>query len=168
MAPVRIELVRTEEQAIHVRTLARAFVEWLLERYPEREAHIRAYLIAQCFEEQLANLLVMFTPPSGECLLVWMNETPVGIVMLKSRDDGTVEMNRMFVLSEARGLGVGRALCDVLIEQAKTLGYKDLLLTALPRHREAIALYRSLGFVDDNRADEGSPDDVVSMKMHLT
>ena len=89
---LRVEQVRTEEQADHVRALARSFVDWLFERYPERKEHIRNYLIAQRFEDELDDLLTRFTPPSGECLLAWVDESPAGIVMLKPQGDHVAEM----------------------------------------------------------------------------
>lgn len=162
-----IKPVRTEAEAAQVRRLARGFVDWLGERYPDYQDQIDAYLEAQNFESELERLLEIFAPPDGECLLAVLESAPAGTVMLRRRDDTDCEMNRMFVAPDARGQGVGRALCRELIGRAKAIGYRNMLLDAGMRHHEAVALYRSLGFVDDDRADKFSGEGMVQMKLVL-
>ncbi len=164
---MKIKLVRTEEDAANVRRLARGFVDWLGERYPEYQDRIDAYLEAQNFETELERLLDIFGPPDGECVLAILEGTPAGTVMLRRRNQADCEMNRMFVAPEARGHGIGRALCRELIDRAKALGYRNMLLDAGMRHHEAVALYRSLGFVDDDREDGFSGEGMVQMKLVL-
>lgn len=169
MGEIGVELVRTEDQAAHVRQMAWEFVDWLRERYPELHASIDEYLSNQDFQGMLDRLLEAFTPPAGECLLARLDGAPVGILMLKPYDDAVCEMNRMFVRPAGRGQGVARALCQRLIGRARELGYDAMVLSALDRHDEAIALYRSIGFRDDARtADtESGADREVQMRMAL-
>ncbi len=47
----------------------------------------------------------------------------------------------------ARGLGIGRALLDRVITEARTLTYRELILDTLPTISEAQELYRASGFV---------------------
>ena len=64
----------------------------------------------------------------------------------------------------ARGRGVGRVLVTTLIERARALGYRSLFLSTVSRFDAALALYRSLGFVEV--AEGGDPDDVqVDMRL---
>jgi len=166
---VEISLVRSGVQADEVRTLAWEFVDWLRSRYPEDLATIDEYLFNQKFAEQLANLLEHFTPPDGECLLAGVDGASAGIVMLKPAGPGTCEMNRMFVRPEARRRGVGRALCLRLMERARELGYRTMVLSALDQHHEALPLYHALGFHEDARASdtEAGKDHEVQMKIEL-
>ena len=77
-------------------------------------------------------------------------------------------MNRMFVRDSGRGLGLGRMLVKTLIKRAREMGFHTMILTALPRHREAIPLYQSCGFTMDDRArDTGDSDNSVRMKLKL-
>jgi GNAT superfamily N-acetyltransferase len=165
---VSISTVRTDEDAEIVRALAWEFVAWLRERYPDMLDMIDTYLKTQKFDEQLAGLLTIFAPPKGECLLAKIGGEPAGIVMLKPHPSGACEMNRMFVRSTARGKGVGLALGQTLVQEARNLGYGRMILSAGFRHDEAIPLYRRLGFAEDKTLpDTGAGDAEVRMALDL-
>ena len=53
------------------------------------------------------------------------------------------------------GLGIGRALTDACIECAKAAGYRQLELEAVAANQTALALYRSVGFVEYGRNPRG-------------
>lgn len=166
---VEIHLVRTRDQADAVHDLAYAFVDWLRARYPEMADELDTYLAHQNFDAQIRDVLTHFNPPRGECLLATHDGQPIGILMLKATGDGTCEMNRMFVRETARGLGAGRALVERLKQRAAEMGFTAMTLGALPRHHEALALYRSAGFdLDDRPRDAGDSDNVVLMRIDLT
>ncbi len=148
---LKIELVRNHEQADAVYGLAHEFVAWLRGRYPEMAVEIDRYLELQKFDEQIQNVLTHFNPPRGECLLAVKDGQPIGILMLKDIGEGACEMNRMFVRDSARGLGAGRALVERLKQRAVEMGFTQMTLGALPRHHEALSLYRSCGFQPDDR-----------------
>ena len=166
---VTIDPARSDADLIDATDLAWAFVALLKERYPERAKSLDRYLLDQRFEEMLADFRNCFNPPTGECLIARSDGKAVGIVMLKPVDASLCEMNRMYVVPEARGLGIGRTLCKALISKAIELGYQEMRLGALDRHFEAIPLYRSLGFADNPDPPEFSRDDpgVVHMRIKL-
>jgi GNAT superfamily N-acetyltransferase len=141
--------VRSDADVAAASLPARDFFLYLRETYPEAEAAIDAYLIAQDFEGQLADFRTHFNPPRGECVLARLDGAPAGVVMLKPNGPGVCELNRMFVARAARGLGVGRALCETLISTARRLGYREMRLEALNDRIEALPLYRKLGFAPD-------------------
>ena len=169
MTGLSVSVVRDEAQAVHVRAMAWEFVDWLHVRYPDLSHSIDEYLTNQNFKQQLGDLLVHFNPPSGECLLAKVDGRAAGILMLKPKDDDTCEMNRMFVREFARGRGVARALCLGLMERARELGYRTMILSTLNRHYEALPLYRSLGFEVQHRAPdaESAKDLEIQMKIAL-
>lgn len=59
----------------------------------------------------------------------------------------TCELQKMYLLPQARGQGLGKCLLLTLIEQARALGYRYMYLESFSKMREALYLYESLGFV---------------------
>jgi putative acetyltransferase len=58
------------------------------------------------------------------------------------------EIKRMYVASEMRGRGLGRALLARLEDEARALGLDRLVLETGTRQAEALALYRNAGFTE--------------------
>lgn len=146
---LEIRKVRSKADIGEVKTLIGEFWDFIAERYPERKTKVDEYLAEQNFDEQLANFDKYFAPPFGECILALKDGRSIGILMMKAHNADLCEMNRMFVRPEGRGAGVGRKLCKALISEAKKLGFKEMRLDAWDRHREALPLYESLGFVPE-------------------
>lgn len=69
-----------------------------------------------------------------------------GCVALRSLSEDVAEVKRLFVRPHSRGRGVGRALMERLLDEARTAGYRAVRLETMEAMREAQALYRSLGF----------------------
>jgi ribosomal protein S18 acetylase RimI-like enzyme len=61
---------------------------------------------------------------------------------------GICEMNRLWTRPGHRRSGLGRALCEAAMAAARDLGFRRMILDVVPERAAAIALYRSLGFVD--------------------
>ena len=163
---IEIVYVRDEADAEEVRALARALRAWNYEFMPDLTSVIDAYFTSHDFEGHLERLLTVCNPPDGECLLARVDGAAVGAVSLQRRTASEAELNRLFVRTAARGAGVGRALVTTLIARARALGYQTLFLSAVRRFDVALALYRSLGFVEV--AEGGDPDDVqVDMRLEL-
>lgn len=97
-----------------------------------------------------------YAPPRGRLYLARLDSMPAGCVALKRLEGTTGEVKRMFVLVTARRHGVGRALMEQLMSDARRMGYERLRLGTLDEMQAAQNLYRELGFVEIPRylADE--------------
>lgn len=102
----------------------------------------------QDFGAELAALPGKYAPPRGELLIARdAAGEPLGCVGLRPLSQaGCCEMKRLFLLPAARGLGLGRAMSEAVIAQARRRGYRELRLDTLPTMTAAIALYEQLGF----------------------
>jgi len=97
---------------------------------------------------KVAELPGDYTPPAG-CLLVARDDgAAVACVGLRRLDAATCEMKRLYVRPSHRGLGLGRALADAVISEARLVGYVRMRLDTLPSMSEAAVLYERLGFRD--------------------
>ncbi len=61
---------------------------------------------------------------------------------------------RMSVAPEHRGQGLGRALVEHLLEEARRCGYRRVLVETTKEWHDAIRLYERCGFVEYARDDE--------------
>jgi len=100
----------------------------------------------QGFDEDLANLPGEYAPPKGYLLLAEYKGQLAGCVALRQLEESICEMKRLYVRPEFQGLGIGRALAQFVIEQARTIGYTYMRLDTAPSMQAARTLYRSLGF----------------------
>jgi GNAT superfamily N-acetyltransferase len=166
---VTVVRVRSSDEIEAVRGLVWEFLDVMRERYPDMLAEIDAYVAHQNIAGQLEDFASYFLPPAGECFLALHDGAPVGMVMMKPKGESDAEMNRMYVRTSARGLGLGRTLGEALVDEARARGLRTVWLDALYRHVEALALYESLGFVryTDPSAFQAGDERVIHMKLAL-
>lgn len=88
------------------------------------------------------------TPPAGAWIIARLHGRPVGCGAVKLQGDGSAYLKRMWVSSEARGIGLGRRLLAELESWARGAGATRVQLETNRALREAIALYRSSGYVE--------------------
>jgi GNAT superfamily N-acetyltransferase len=96
----------------------------------------------QEFTRELPHLL----GPRGRLLLAYAGTDVVGVGALRPVSADIAEIKRMYVRPAARGRGVGRAVLERLLADARSIGYAVARLETATFMREAHALYRSLGF----------------------
>lgn len=58
----------------------------------------------------------------------------------------TCELVKMYLLPQARGLGLGKTLIDKCIGKAREFGYQHIYLETMPELRQALNIYARFGF----------------------
>jgi GNAT superfamily N-acetyltransferase len=133
----------TDEHRQHVRELFWEYLQWANARVTEEfgvSFDIQAMLV-----DDMADL-GKFMPPAGRLLLAEWQAHMAGIAGLRQIDASTAEVKRMYVLPAARHHGVGRALLQGLLAEARLMGYQRVRLDSARFMTAAHALYRSAGF----------------------
>jgi ribosomal protein S18 acetylase RimI-like enzyme len=145
---MQVEQAEGEADVEEVRRLFRAFVSWHHERHTSDAHLIDAYFDDTAWQRELAGLPGDYAAPGGSLLLARQAGVVLGCIAAHPLDDETTEMKRLFVAPTARHHGAGRALAEELMTRARAGGYRRMMLDTSVRQTEAIALYRSLGFVE--------------------
>ena len=84
--------------------------------------------------------------PGGTFIVGFEDDVPVCCGGFKPLPDGACEIKKMFVVTEARGRGVARALLVELEQRARELGYTVVRLDTGPRQRRAQRMYERAGY----------------------
>jgi GNAT superfamily N-acetyltransferase len=130
MNPI-IKVVKTTSENPDFISLIKTFDVFLWERYPELK------------NDYWGNNLIEFNP---NVIIIYLGEIAVGCGCFKKYNANTVELKRMFVSPEARGLGLAQRVIKELENEAIKQGFKAMILETLYRQIEAINLYQKVGF----------------------
>ena len=149
-------IARTEEDYREARVLLR-----------EYEARLGVDLCFQGFPEELRTLERTYGPPGGRFLILRSGERTAGCVALEDSGAKVCEMKRLYVRPEFRGKGLGRKCAEEVVHIAREMGYASIRLHTLPAMREAVALYRSMGFTEIAPYDETPVEGVLFMELGL-
>jgi putative acetyltransferase len=121
----------------------RAPIARLMREYVEA---LEADISFQDFEGECADLPGKYARPGGVVLLAWAADEAVGIVAYRPLERGICEMKRLYLLPRFRGTGLGRLLVEELVCDARSQGFRRMVLDTLPSMRPAQAVYSATGF----------------------
>ena len=137
----------TGDDLPRIRQLVRDYVAW-----------IGLDLAFQEIDAEIDGLPGDYAPPRGFLLVAGKaGAEPVAMIGLRPLDSACLaearsakagEMKRLYVAPAARGKGLARTLILRLLDEARSLGYREIGLDTLPMMGDAQALYASLGFID--------------------
>jgi putative acetyltransferase len=135
IAEIRITEAVWPEDRVPIARLMREYVEAL-----------EADISFQDFETEYASLPGKYARPEGVVLLAWAADEAVGIVAYRPLERRICEMKRLYLLPRFRGTGLGRLLVEELVRDARSHGYRRMVLDTLPSMRPAQAVYGAMGF----------------------
>ena len=71
-----------------------------------------------------------------------------GVKQLDNYIGNVCELQKMYFLPEARGIGLGSKMMQTCLQKAKQFGFEQCYLETLPYMKDARKLYRKVGFKD--------------------
>ena len=69
-----------------------------------------------------------------------------GVSQLENEAETICELQKMYFLPEARGLGLGTQMMEKCLQSAKDFGYEKCYLETMPYMLDAQKLYKKVGF----------------------
>jgi DNA-binding MarR family transcriptional regulator/ribosomal protein S18 acetylase RimI-like enzyme len=93
-------------------------------------------------------------PPAGQFFVAYRRGEPIGCGAVKHHAGAPAEIKRMWIAPSARGLGLGRRLLDTLESCARAGGARVARIETSAVLTEALALYRSTGWVEVPRFND--------------
>ena len=127
----KIEIIKTTSENPDFVTLIAALDVSLWERYPELKTNY------------WGNNVIELNP---NVIIVYLENKAVACGCFKKYDKNTIELKRMFVSPEARGLGLAKKIIEELELWAHDLGFSFSVLETLYKQNEAIGLYQKVGY----------------------
>ncbi len=155
---MKIIQATTPDEIQTARNLFREYSTWLA-----------VDLCFQNFEKELAELPGSYAPPGGRLFLAFNDDVQIaGCVGLRSLGDDVCEMKRLYVRPHFRAVGLGRQLLDLIVSEAREIGYQKMRLDTLPGKMDrAITMYRRLGFREIDRYYDNPNAEAMYMELDL-
>lgn len=161
-----------KEKPIRIEELTAADPESLISEARKLLLEYGRFVISQpgvarfCFgtlEKEAARLPLSYREQGGGCLVAHAKNGPVGFVAWRTVPETVAhdawELKRLWVRSEGRGMGLGRALTQAVLDRAVAAGRTAVFLDTVPDAMTAAhRLYLDMGFVpcaayNDNPVD---------------
>lgn len=127
----------------------------------------RQYLDVQNYEEELRHLEGKYGLPHGRLYLAYCENALAGCIGLRKIDQKNCEMKRLYVREQFRGKRIGEQLVQRILDDAKVIGYKHMLLDTLPFLESAIHMYRKYGFYEIESYNDSPMSTSIYMKLDL-
>jgi ribosomal protein S18 acetylase RimI-like enzyme len=152
-----IKDAKTDEQIAEARILFREYEAWF-----------GMDLCFQGFEAELAALPGKYAMPDGRLYLAYSDDKLAGCIALRKLGDGICEMKRLYVRDGFRGQRIGISLIELLIADAREIGYSKMRLdTYIQKMGKAVSLYETHGFVEIPPYYENPHQGVLFMELSL-
>lgn len=133
----------------------------------EGDSTFKEYLELQHFDQEIEHLQEKYGYPNGRLYIAFFDGKLAGCIGLKKIDDEICEMKRLYVRAEFRGKHIGNILAEKVINEAKKIGYKSIVLDTFPFLSAAIKMYKKMGFYEIEQYNDSPMKDAVYLKLDL-
>jgi GNAT superfamily N-acetyltransferase len=149
----KIEITKTTSENPDFIKLIAALDKSLWERYPELKTNY------------WGNNVIELNP---NVVIMYRDNQPVACGCFKKYDKNTIELKRMFVSPEARGMGLAKKIIQELELWAHDLGFSFSVLETLYKQDVAIGLYQKVGYaIVDNYEPYVGLENSICMKKQI-
>ncbi|MGO9326265.1 MAG: GNAT family N-acetyltransferase [Terracidiphilus sp.] len=121
----------------------------------------------QNFGDEVASLPGAYAPPGGRLALATVNGEAAGCIALRRVDSRRAEAKRLYVRPAFRGAGLGRALLEWVMTEARAAGYREIVGDTMPAMHEALALYDRMGFKRAKPYSEHPTEGAIFIRIEL-
>jgi GNAT superfamily N-acetyltransferase len=160
---MEIEIKLAYDSDHEIKELFLEYTEMLVENDPG----FAKYLELQNYDSELEYLTEKYGLPDGRLYIVQINNTLAGCIGLKKINNENCEMKRLYVRPKFRGHKIANKLVQIIIDDAKSIGYKAMLLDTLPFLQGAIHIYEKFGFYEIESYNNSPMDTSIYMKLDL-
>ena len=101
------------------------------------------------YDETTDQLFELFQKPGSIYYVALMDDELVGgggIYPSDGLPNGTCELVKMYLLPEARGIGLGKRIIQECLAFAKENGYSQVYIESMPELENALKVYEKFGF----------------------
>ena len=158
-----IKIIDAIEHPEEVRELFTEYTDMLI----ENDSSFKEYLSVQNYDDEISHLEHKYGRPDGRLYIVYCEDKLAGCVGLRKLDAENCELKRLYVRPDFRGRHLGRILTELIINEAKKIGYSHMLLDTLPFLKAAIKMYRDFGFYEIPCYNDSPMDSTIFMKLDL-
>ena len=121
----------------------------------------------QNFTEENRTLPGVYALPKGRLLLALVQGKPAGTIALRPLSKSSCEAKRLYVRPSYRGEGLGRALLDQLVKEARGAGYQEIFGDTLKSMTSALQMYSQIGFFEVGPYSSSPTPDAIFLKLPL-
>lgn len=138
MSEINIRLIGKEDNSAVAEVIRRVLIEHNVPKVGT--AYADASLDCMFETYSVANAAYFVVEREGKLI------GGAGIAPLENGTEDTCELQKMYFLNEARGLGLGSKMMEVCLTAAKSFGFKNCYLETMPYMEAAQKLYKKSGF----------------------
>ena len=113
-------------------------------------AWLEKYFVVEPIDEEvLSHPELYIIDKGGKIFFAMMDGEPVGcFAFMKEQESNEMELTKMAVSEHHQGKKIGNQLLQFAFEEAKRMGWKQLILYSNTRLEPAIHLYKKYGFAE--------------------